>query len=84
MVATPFAFLRGSAALMAGDLAASPVTGLTTAICGDSHAANFGFYGDAEHDELFGINDFDESVDWTVGMGPQATGDVVGGGRPDW
>ncbi len=62
MVATPFAFLRGSAALMAGDLAASPVTGLTTQICGDSHAANFGFYGDAEHDELFGINDFDESV----------------------
>src|ERR1700712_3293896 len=44
------------------DLSGSPVTGIRTQICGDAHAANFGFYGDAEHDELFGINDFDESV----------------------
>jgi uncharacterized protein (DUF2252 family) len=62
MVASPFAFLRGSAALMAADLSGSPVTGIKTQICGDAHASNFGFYGDAEHDELFGINDFDESV----------------------
>ncbi len=62
MAASPFAFLRGSAELMAADLAGSPATGITTVICGDSHAANFGFYGDAEDDELFGVNDFDEAV----------------------
>ncbi len=81
MVATPFAFLRGSAGLMAADLAASPVTGISTQICGDSHAANFGFYGDAEHEELFGINDFDESVSgpWEWDLKRLVTSLVVAG-----
>ena len=37
MLANPFAFLRGSAAVMAGDLAPTPVTGLTVQCCGDMH-----------------------------------------------
>src|ERR1700712_257346 len=81
MVASPFAFLRGSAALMAADLSGSPVTGIRTQICGDAHAANFGFYGDAEHDELFGINDFDESVSgpWEWDLKRLVTSLVVAG-----
>jgi uncharacterized protein (DUF2252 family) len=60
MLASPFAFLRGSAAVMAGDLAATPVTGLAVAACGDMHVANFGLYASAERNLVFGINDFDE------------------------
>ncbi|MEU0332142.1 DUF2252 domain-containing protein [Streptomyces sp. NPDC006193] len=62
MAATPFAFLRGSAGLMAYDLARTPVTGIGTQICGDAHAANFGLYGDARGDLVIDLNDFDETV----------------------
>ncbi|WP_190016112.1 DUF2252 domain-containing protein [Streptomyces lucensis] len=62
MAATPFAFLRGSAGLMAHDLARTPVTGIGTQICGDAHAANFGLYGDARGDLVIDLNDFDETV----------------------
>ncbi|QHC20094.1 DUF2252 domain-containing protein [Streptomyces sp. GS7] len=62
MAASPFAFLRGSAGLMAQDLAASPVTGIGAQICGDAHAANFGLYGDARGDLVIDLNDFDETV----------------------
>ncbi|MFI1964400.1 DUF2252 domain-containing protein [Streptomyces pathocidini] len=62
MAATPFAFLRGSAGLMAYDLVSTPVTGLGAQICGDAHAANFGLYGDARGSLVIDINDFDETV----------------------
>ncbi|MFI6847629.1 DUF2252 domain-containing protein [Kitasatospora sp. NPDC050467] len=62
MAATPFAFLRGSAGLMAADLAATPATGITAQLCGDAHAANFGLYGDARGRLVMDINDFDETV----------------------
>ncbi|WP_240926504.1 DUF2252 domain-containing protein [Streptomyces sp. JB150] len=62
MAATPFAFLRGSAGLMAYDLAHSPVTGIGAQICGDAHAANFGLYGDARGGLVIDLNDFDETV----------------------
>ncbi|MCZ2524703.1 DUF2252 domain-containing protein [Streptomyces sp. HB2AG] len=63
MAASPFAFLRGSAGLMAADLAAgTPRTGVTAQICGDAHAANFGLYGDARGGLVMDINDFDETV----------------------
>nr|WP_104820537.1 DUF2252 domain-containing protein [Kitasatospora sp. MMS16-BH015] len=62
MAASPFAFLRGSAGLMACDLAATPTTGLTTQLCGDAHAANFGLYGDSRGRLAIDINDFDETV----------------------
>ncbi|MER5977804.1 DUF2252 domain-containing protein [Streptomyces sp. NPDC001857] len=62
MAATPFAFLRGSAGLMAHDLARTPMTGVRAQICGDAHAANFGLYGDARGDLVIDLNDFDETV----------------------
>ncbi|MFI6034030.1 DUF2252 domain-containing protein [Streptomyces sp. NPDC051315] len=63
MAATPFAFLRGSAGLMAYDLARTPMTRLRAQICGDAHAANFGLYGDARGGLVIDLNDFDETVD---------------------
>ncbi len=60
MLASPFAFLRGSAAVMAGDLSRTPVSGMQVAACGDMHVANFGLYASAERNLVFAINDFDE------------------------
>src|SRR5262245_40092417 len=60
MVASPFAFLRGSAAIMAADLATLPTTGLEVMACGDMHLLNFGLFGSAERNLVFAINDFDE------------------------
>lgn len=62
MAATPFAFLRGSAGLMAYDLARTPMTRIGAQICGDAHAANFGLYGDARGGLVIDLNDFDETV----------------------
>ncbi|MFI0215264.1 DUF2252 domain-containing protein [Streptomyces lydicus] len=70
MAAGPFAFLRGSAGLMAYDLADEPVTGIGAQICGDAHAANFGLYGDARGGLVIDLNDFDETLygpwEWDV------------------
>lgn len=63
MAATPFAFMRGSAGLMAHDLARTPMTRVRAQICGDAHAANFGLYGDARGGLVIDLNDFDETVD---------------------
>jgi uncharacterized protein (DUF2252 family) len=62
MSASPFAFYRGSAALMAADLAPLPRTGLTVQLCGDAHLSNFGLYGSPERELLFDVNDFDETL----------------------
>jgi uncharacterized protein (DUF2252 family) len=62
MLTSPFAFLRGSAAVMSADLAPTPVTGLTVQACGDMHVANFGWFASAERNLVFGINDFDETL----------------------
>jgi uncharacterized protein (DUF2252 family) len=61
MSASPFAFYRGSAILMAADLAPLPRTGLTVQLCGDAHLSNFGMYGSPERELLFDVNDFDET-----------------------
>jgi uncharacterized protein (DUF2252 family) len=61
MLSSPFAFLRGAAAIMAADLAGTPRTGARVQACGDMHLANFGVYASAERCLVFGINDFDES-----------------------
>ncbi|RCH66402.1 DUF2252 domain-containing protein [Streptomyces sp. SDr-06] len=70
MAAGPFAFLRGSAGLMAHDLVGTPVTGIAAQICGDAHAANFGLYGDARGSLVIDLNDFDETLtgpwEWDV------------------
>lgn len=62
MIASPFAFFRGAAGLMAADLADTPASGLTAQLCGDAHAANFGLYGTPEGEIVMDINDFDETL----------------------
>jgi uncharacterized protein (DUF2252 family) len=62
MLASPFAFLRGGAAIMAADLAPGKTTGITVQACGDMHVANFGVFASAERQLIFGINDFDETL----------------------
>jgi len=63
MLTSPFAFLRGGAAIMAADLAANGgTTGITVQACGDMHIANFGVFASAERNLVFGINDFDETL----------------------
>jgi uncharacterized protein (DUF2252 family) len=70
MRATPFAFLRGSAAVMAADLATTPSTGLQVQAAGDCHCLNFGGFATAERRLAFDINDFDETAvapwEWDV------------------
>ncbi|MCG6495771.1 DUF2252 domain-containing protein [Kitasatospora sp. A2-31] len=67
---SPFAFLRGAAAIMAADLAALPDTGITVQLCGDAHLLNFGVYASPERSLLFDLNDFDETYpgpfEWDV------------------
>jgi hypothetical protein len=60
-LASPFAFLRGSAVVMASDLASSPVSGQNVLLCGDAHLANFGVFATPERNLVFDINDFDET-----------------------
>jgi uncharacterized protein (DUF2252 family) len=62
MLESPFAYLRGSAAVMAADLSQTPVTGQMVQACGDMHVSNFGFFASAERNLVFGINDFDETL----------------------
>ena len=61
MVASPYAFLRGSANIMADDFAALPSTGITPVICGDAHLGNFGFYASPDRELVFDLNDFDDA-----------------------
>ena len=70
MLASPFAFYRGAALIMASDLATTPVAGLRVQLCGDAHLSNFGIFGTPERRMLFDINDFDETLpgpfEWDV------------------
>lgn len=61
MVASPYGFLRGTAIVMAQDVAHLPATGIMPVICGDSHFGNFGFYASPERDLVIDLNDFDEA-----------------------
>jgi uncharacterized protein (DUF2252 family) len=62
MLRSPFTFLRGSAGLMAYDLATMPSTGLRVQACGDCHLLNFGMFATPERNLVFDINDFDETL----------------------
>jgi uncharacterized protein (DUF2252 family) len=62
MRASPFAFFRGAAAIMAADLADTPATGLWVQACGDCHLANFGTFASPEGIPVFDVNDFDETL----------------------
>jgi len=61
MAASPYGFLRGTAIVMAADLATLPSTGITPVICGDAHVGNFGFYASPERELVIDLNDFDEA-----------------------
>lgn len=60
MLQSPFAFYRGTAAVMAADLRAAPTTDLEVVACGDAHISNFGFFASPERELVFDLNDFDE------------------------
>jgi uncharacterized protein (DUF2252 family) len=62
MLRSPFTFLRGSAGLMAFDLATTPTTRLRVQACGDCHLMNFGLFATPERNLVFDINDFDETL----------------------
>jgi len=62
MVHTPFTFLRGSAAVMARDLAQTLNSGLHVQLCGDCHLLNFGLFATPERRLVFDLNDFDETL----------------------
>jgi uncharacterized protein (DUF2252 family) len=81
MSASPFAFLRGSASVMGFDLATSPVTGLRVQLCGDAHLGNFGVFATPEREEVFDVNDFDETLPgpWEWDVKRLATSLVVAG-----
>jgi len=70
MLVSPFTFYRGAAAIMAADLASTPVSGITVQLCGDAHLSNFGVFGTPERQLIFDINDFDETLpgpwEWDV------------------
>ena len=70
MSASPFAFYRGAAYVMASDLSGSPQSGIRVQLCGDAHLANFGAFASPERQLLFDLNDFDETLpgpwEWDV------------------
>jgi Uncharacterized protein conserved in bacteria (DUF2252) len=82
MMASPYAFLRGSAGVMAFDLAATPTTGIQVQLCGDCHLLNFGGFGTPERNFVFDITDFDETLpgpwEWDV---KRLAASVVAAGR---
>src|SRR5262245_35207062 len=70
MLASPFAFFRGGAAIMAMDLAKSPQSGLMVQACGDAHLSNFGVFAAPDRRLVLDVNDFDETLpgpwEWDV------------------
>jgi uncharacterized protein (DUF2252 family) len=81
MLTSPFAFLRGSAAVMASDLSLTQTAGLRVQACGDCHLMNFGAFGTPERQMNFSINDFDETLPapWEWDLKRLATSFVVAG-----
>jgi len=70
MALSPFSYFRGAAAVMAADLAATPVSGPIVQLCGDAHLANFGVFASPQRRLVFDIIDFDETLpgpwEWDV------------------
>jgi uncharacterized protein (DUF2252 family) len=70
MMQSPFTFYRGSAAVMAADLATTAQSGLRVQACGDAHLLNFGGFATPERQIVFDINDLDETLpapwEWDV------------------
>jgi uncharacterized protein (DUF2252 family) len=81
MLADPFSFFRGTAGLMALDMAHDPHSGIVVPSCGDAHISNFGFYASPERRLVFDLNDFDEAAvaPWEWDVKRLVTSIVVGG-----
>jgi uncharacterized protein (DUF2252 family) len=81
MRVSAFTFYRGAASIMARDLAATPVSGFHTQLCGDAHLLNFGAYASPERRLVFDVNDFDETLrgPWEWDLKRLATSVVVAG-----
>ena len=81
MLADPFSFYRGSAAVMAADLAAGPSSGIHVVCCGDAHLSNFGIYAAPDRKLVFDLNDFDEAAfgPWEWDLKRLITSAIVGG-----
>jgi uncharacterized protein (DUF2252 family) len=81
MLVNPFTFLRGSAMIMANDLAGTATTGIRVQVCGDAHLSNFGTYATPERNRVFDVNDFDETLPgpWEWDIKRLATSFVVAG-----
>ena len=86
MLTDPFSFYRGSAAVMAADLAASPSTGIEIMCCGDAHISNFGMYAAPDRSIVFDLNDFDEAAvapaEWDVKR--LITSAIIGGRHAEY
>lgn len=82
MMQSPFAFYRGTAALMAADLASTPASGIRVQACGDAHLSNFGAFATPERRLVFDVNDLDETLpapwEWDI---KRLTASVVLAGR---
>ena len=81
MLASPFAFYRGGALIMAADLARTPTSALRVQLCGDAHLSNFGVFGSPERNLVFDINDFDETAPgpWEWDLKRLAASFAIGG-----
>lgn len=81
MAVSPFTFYRGAAKIMAADLATTPASGMTAQICGDAHLSNFGTFASPEREQVFDINDFDETLPgpWEWDLKRLATSFVLAG-----
>ena len=90
MMESPFTFFRGSALVMALDLAETPSSGLDVQLCGDAHLANFGLFASPERSLVFDLNDFDETwpgpFEWDLkrlAASVAVAGRTIGLARPD-
>jgi uncharacterized protein (DUF2252 family) len=86
MLVSPFTFYRGAAAVMAADLARTPVSGIDAQLCGDAHLSNFGMFASPERHLMFDLNDFDETYrgPWEWDLKRLAASLVVAGRANDF
>jgi uncharacterized protein (DUF2252 family) len=81
MQSSPFAFFRGSVAIMAADLGRLPNSGIHVQLCGDAHVQNLGSFATPDGNLVFDLNDFDESIrgPWEWDVKRMATSIVLAG-----
>ena len=81
MLASPLAFLRGSAAVMAADLGRAPSSGLVSQLCGDAHLLNFGLFASPERRPGVRHQRLRRDLSRPLRVGHQTAGGQPRGGR---